>query len=347
MTTNMNTKKRIFLSQLLCSSCFGFLGAIALPSSLLISPALSSSNLNSHDLNNLPQHQQTSTPVILAPDHLLAQSSVLTTQEIQNQLAGQWELQGWFYMPITVVLTNQGRGFVLLPRLLFYGFQSNPIAYEFSYRLDSTNQPMQIDITQPTEEPIKTIIELTNDGRLRVELMGIKVGEPRPTEFTTGALFLHRVSNLTALPRNTEIANSLERRIKEKEDEGRNNLQAILRAQQAYFLEKETFTTDIKKLGIGLQDYESDNYTYQIRGSLRHSVLVIATPKTTGVRSFAGVVFAVKLGYANTFKAGICETIEPSTEPPYSPMLLNSTEIICAPGSRIPEEPGGSNYPGF
>jgi len=41
----------------------------------------------------------------------------------------------------------------------------------------------------------------------------------------------------------------------------------------------------------------------------------------------------------------ICETINPSTEPPSSLMLLNSKEIICAPGSQTPEEQGGSLTP--
>jgi hypothetical protein len=333
-------------------SYFGLIGlglAIAISNVFSNDPALSINTLVDNELNNSIQNQQISTSQTVISNNIVAQAANSTPQEIQDRLAGQWEINGSFSVPITVILTAQGKGFVLLPSgLLFYGgFQSNPIAYEFSYRLGNTNQPIEIDIAQPSEEPIKTIFEFTSDGRLRVELMGIRVGESRPTEFTTGALFLNRVSNLTALPRNTEIANSLEIRIQEKEDEGRNNLHAILRAQQAYFLEKETFTTDIKELGIGRAGNESDNYIYQIRGSLRQSVLVTAIPKIAGVRSFAGVVFVVKQGDTITFKTGVCETIEPSTEPPYSPMLLNSTEIICAAGSRTPEDMAGSRYPGF
>jgi hypothetical protein len=341
--------KKISLSQLFCYSFIGFSSMITLPlpSFFLINPALGSNVIDHNELNNLAQNQQIVTPQTIIPNNIIAQTPSSTPQEVQDRLAGQWELQGWLGTSINVVITAQGRGFVLPNRLLFYGFQSNPIAYEFSYQLNNTTQPMQVDIVQPMDKPIKTIFEFTNDGRLRVEIMGIKAGESRPTEFTIGALFLSRVSNITTLPRNTEIANSLEARVRSKEDEGRSNINLILRVQQAYFLEKETFTTDIEKLGLLFEDNESNNYTYQMRGSLQQAVLVTATAKVAGLRSFAGVVFVVKEGDTNTFKTEICETIEPSMESPSSPLLLNREEIICAPGSRTPEEVGGSRYSGF
>jgi hypothetical protein len=360
--------KKITLSQLFRYGFTGFLSTIALPSSLLISPALSST-----ELARATQTQQSSSPELLAPNNLVAQSTPLTAQEIQNRLVGQWQLQNMFFVPLTVVFTTQGKGFVLVP---FFGpnANENPIAYEFSYQINNTTQPIQIDIAQPGEAPIKTIFEFTSDGRIRVELSGIKPNEPRPTEFTTGSSLLNRVSNLTALPRNTEIANSLEARARAKEGEGRSLLGSFLRGQQAYFVEKETFTTDVKELGIGIEDFQYDNYALQIisSGNLRQSVFVTATAKVAGVRSFIGAVFVVKEGEEANPIIGVCETIEPSMTPPAPPTLIttqsnnnlmngslsaslpknhetleNAKQIQCAPGSRAPENPRGRRSTGL
>jgi hypothetical protein len=360
--------KKITLSQLLRYGSLGFLSTIALPSSLLINPALSSS-----ELTRATQTQQVSSPELLAADNLVAQSSPLTAQEIQNRLVGQWQLQDVFFVPITVVFTAQGKGFVLVP---FFGpsADTNPKAYEFSYQINNTTQPIQIDITQPGEPAIKTIFEFTNDGKIRVELTGIKPGEPRPTEFTAGSSILSRASNLTTLPRNTEIVNSLEAISLEKEREGRSIVNSLLRGQEAYFVEKETFATDIKELGTGLQNTNFPNYNYQISpgGDLRQSVFVTATAKVAGVRSFIGAVFVVKEGDENNTIIGVCETIEPSMTPPAPPTLIatqsnnnlmngslsasrpkfhetleNAKQIQCAPGSRAPENPRGGRFPGL
>lgn len=289
----------------------------------------------------LTQNSPVSPSILLAPDNLVAQSAPLTTQEIQNRLVGQWEMSGVFFVPVTVVFNAQGQGFILVP---FFGPSGNntPTAYQFSYQIRNPGQPIQIDIAEPGEPPIQTIFEFTSDGRIRVEVQGIKPGEPRPTEFTTGALFLGRVSSLTTLPRNTQIANSLEVKIREREQQGRSITQAILGAQQAYLLEKETFSLTLKDLDIGLDSPDSENYTYQlIPGSnpLRE-VFVTATARTPGIRSFSGVVFTispVNEGEENFPMTRICESIEPSMTPPALP-ILNGQDAACAPGSRVPEE---------
>lgn len=364
-----NIMKKISSPHLLRYGFIGLLGTIALSSSLLIDPALSSS-----ELGRSIQNPQISSTELLAADNLVAQSSTLTAQEIQNRLVGQWQLQDVFFVPITVVFTAQGKGFVLIP---FFGptADANPTAYEFSYQINNTTQPLQIDFAQPGEAPIKTIFEFTNDGRIRVELVGIKAGEPRPTEFTTGSSILNRVSNLTTLPRNTEIVNSLEAINLQKEREGRSIVGSLLRGQQAYFLEKETFTTDIKELGLGLEESDLNNYNYQISpgGNLRQAVFVTATAKVAGLRSFSGAVFIVKEGDRDALPVtGICETIEPSMTPPLPPGLVvtqsnsylmnssvsalqlkdheslqNAKQIQCAPGSRPPENPSSRRPSGL
>lgn len=337
----------------------GLLGSIALSSPFLGGAAFANNSLSGNIFVNsnvhediykntfsnssstfLTQNPSISPSILLAPDNLVAQSSPLTTQEIQNRLVGQWEMSEIFFVPVTVVFDAQGQGFILVP--FFPNGNNPPTAYQFSYQIRNPGQPIQIDIAEPGEPPIQTIFEFTSDGRIRVEAQGIKPGEPRPTEFTTGALFLRRVSSLTALPRNTQIVNSLEVKIRQREQHGRNITGAILGAQQAYLLEKETFPATLENLGIGLETDDSEDYTYQLvpGSNLRREVFVTVTARTPGVRSFSGGVFIVddvNEGEENFPVAGICESIEPSMTPPALP-TLNGREVQCAAGSRVPED---------
>lgn len=349
----------------------GLLGSIALSSPFFGMNAFAN-NLADNIFANINGHEDiyrntsnlsilsTQTPLTLSSNLLIADNSItnnlsnnlvappyIDPQVIQNSLVGQWEIYGVFFVPVTVVFNAQGKGFVIVP---FFGPSGNntPTAYEFSYYIRDTRHPIQIDIAEPGEPLIQTIFEFTSDGRIRVEALGIKPGEPRPTEFTTGALFLGRVSNLTALPRNTQIANSLEVKIREREQQGRNVTGSILRAQQAYFLENETFSVTLEDLGLGLDSANFEDYTYQlVPGSdPRREAFVTLTARTPGIRSFSGVVFTadpVNEGEENFPRTGICETIEPSMTPPALP-TINGQEVQCAPGSRVPED-GESPFP--
>ncbi|MBD2452584.1 prepilin-type N-terminal cleavage/methylation domain-containing protein [Nostoc sp. FACHB-87] len=55
---------------------------------------------------------------------------------------------------------------------------------------------------------------------------------------------------------------------KAKQSEARNGIGAINRAQQAYFLEYQSFTTELTQLGVGIKT-QTDNYKYssEIKGS--------------------------------------------------------------------------------
>lgn len=348
----------------------GLLGSIALTSPFFGTNAFANNHLTDNIFANINGHEDiyrntsdlsilsTQTPLTLSSNlliadnagtnnlnnDLIAQAPSINPQEIQNRLVGQWEIYGIFFVPVTVVFNAQGKGFVLIP---FFGPGGNntPTAYEFSYQIRNTGQPIQIDIAEPGEPTIQTIFEFTSDGRIRVEALGIKPGDPRPTEFTTGALFLGRVSNLTALPRNTQIANSLEVKIRQREQQGRNITGSILRAQQAYFLEKETFSLILEDLGLGLDRVDFEDYSYQLLPGRdpRREVFVTVAARTPGLRSFTGVVFnandasTVNEDEENFPITGICETIEPSMTPPAMP-TINGQEVECAPGSRVPED---------
>jgi type II secretory pathway pseudopilin PulG len=212
-----------------------------------------------------------------------------------------------------------------------------PVAYEFGYQIGSNAQPMELDVTQSDGQTWKTIFEFTDSGQVRVEFIGLRPGEPRPTAFTTGAILAEKVSNLTALPRNTRITNFVNEQNKGSQSEGKQNLGTMNRAQQAYYLENEKFASRLEELGVGINP-ETENYRYRIvpQGNQTRSVMMTAQAKNAGLKSYTGAVFVVKVKDEDLTLAEICETDEPSSTPPAMPSAPKNgtTEIQCPAGSH-------------
>ncbi len=76
---------------------------------------------------------------------------------------------------------------------------------------------------------------------------------------------------------------------KSKEAEGKQNVGAMNRAQEAYFLEYEEFTDSLQKLGVGIRN-PTTKYEYSIRVTPL-AVFNYATARTKGIKSYAGAVF--------------------------------------------------------
>jgi type IV pilus assembly protein PilA len=60
---------------------------------------------------------------------------------------------------------------------------------------------------------------------------------------------------------------------KAKQSEAKNNIGAINRAQQAYYLEYQEFTTDLSQLGVGIKT-QTVNYEYSIKPDAAASATV-------------------------------------------------------------------------
>lgn len=123
---------------------------------------------------------------------------------------------------------------------------------------------------------------------------------------------------------------------KAKQVEAKNYVGSMIRAEQAYQLEKGTFSQSLKDLGIGIQP-ETENYRYQIvPQSDQKSVMVTAQAKGAGLKSYTGAVFIIKKGKEATTIAGICESDTPTTTPPAMPNVVSNgtNSVECPPGSR-------------
>jgi hypothetical protein len=266
-----------------------------------------------------------------------------------SRFVGQWRLKDYLPIPLTVVFTQDGKLFVLLPSYLTSFLSSGSpslsrgsvSAFEYRYKINSTAQPMQIDMISPAEnQTIATIFEFTSDGQLRIEWEGINPGEPRPTEFTVGAIYLQKVANTTALPRNTQIIDLAAQQRQGRESEGQQYISSMNRAQQAVYIETEKFATAIDELGIGLKP-ETENYSYQIvpqSGSIP-SAMMTAKAKSPELKSYTGAVFAIKVNGEVTTVSVVCGTDQPSTTPPAMPIAPKNAEeeIKCPAGSTAAE----------
>jgi len=84
---------------------------------------------------------------------------------------------------------------------------------------------------------------------------------------------------------------------KARESEAKQYVGAANRAQQAFFLEQNTFTTDFQRLGLGLNT-STENYTYSIPTGDSVQALITAAPGNTNtLRAFMG---AVSVGQSTT-----------------------------------------------
>lgn len=271
------------------------------------------------------------------------------TNSRTSQFVGQWRLKDYLPIPLTVIFTQDGKLFILLPSYLssFLSTGSPSLsrgsvsAFEYRYKINSTAQPMQIDVISPAEnETVATIFELTSDGQLRIEWEGINPGEPRPTEFTAGAIYLQKVANTTALPRNTQIFDLAAQQRRARESEGQQYIGSMNRGQQAFYAENEKFATAIDELGLGIKP-ETENYSFQIvpqNGSIP-SAMMTAKAKNPELKSYTGAVFAIKVNGEVTSVSIVCGTDQPSTTPPAMPIAPKNAEeeIKCPAGSTAAE----------
>lgn len=277
---------------------------------------------------NSPRHQISDPPSA----KMLLMPSI--NNQIDSRLVGQWELRGVFFMPITIIFTPEGRGFMLSPS---FAPGADPYAIEFRYTINNAQQPFQVDleILGEDSDSIKTIFDFTDDGRIRVELLGIQPGEERPTEFTTGALFLNRVSSLTRLPNNIQIANSPEAINEGRENQAGYTISMLLAYQEDYFQDNKKFTLNLRDLDMELTPRELRYYDYvtYLPESATEPLIITVTAKVPGLRSFIGAMFPIKNGEVETFTSVVCSTIEPSMTPPPRPTLINET-VVCDSNSR-------------
>lgn len=108
---------------------------------------------------------------------------------------------------------------------------------------------------------------------------------------------------------------------KAKQAEAKNNIGALNRAQQAYYLEWQCFTTSLTDLGVGIKTL-SENYSYVLLASTASTCPTTisnrAYARKPALRSYVGVV-GTTTGNTETSEpltiAFACESLKPTTNP--------------------------------
>lgn len=104
---------------------------------------------------------------------------------------------------------------------------------------------------------------------------------------------------------------------KAKESESKQYVGSMNRSQQAYYLEKNTFSSDVSLLGLGIKT-STTNYTYAIQGQTSSQVANVSYPNfTTTLRAHLGGVGTGFTTGANTGEATtlavLCQSVKPQT----------------------------------
>jgi serine/threonine protein kinase len=116
--------------------------------------------------------------------------------------------------------------------------------------------------------------------------------------------------------------------IKARQSEGKNNIGAMNRAQQAYFLDHQKFSDSFADLDIGMIT-QTENYDYSIRVT-PSAVFNYAIPRKKHIKGYVGAVFPIPGNEATDevlTKALACES--------QSPDWLSNSSNIQRPGEPI------------
>jgi type II secretory pathway pseudopilin PulG len=251
---------------------------------------------------------------------------------VSEQLIGKWQTKDKLQV-LTLIFTAEGKLFLIIP----HNDESFTVV-EMGYKIDPTTQPMNIDVAVSSDETALTIFELTNEGKLHLELDGVTPGKPRPTAFSSASSLFEKISEDTTLPKKAELV-QLESPTQTKQKVAIQYVSLVNKAQQDYYLQKGKFATDVEELGI-ITNLETENYRYQILSQsdrTQRAIVTAEAKKDAEVASYTGAVFATKVDGKMKAIAVICETDSPSTSPPGIPTILSSkpTEFQCPAGSRI------------
>ncbi len=138
---------------------------------------------------------------------------------------------------------------------------------------------------------------------------------------------------------------------KARQSEAKTYTGSMNRSQQAYFLEKQTFTSSIGLMGLGINT-STANYVYQVRTApvgaavnatyANASVAANATASNSGVTNFAVPVATTLKGYSGTTWVGqtgggneattlaiLCESIQTGTSTTVYGAATTATGATC------------------
>jgi hypothetical protein len=122
---------------------------------------------------------------------------------------------------------------------------------------------------------------------------------------------------------------------KGKQAQARQNVAAMNRAQQAYFLENNQFADSVAKVGIGIKT-QTENYEYSIRATPL-TAFEYGVSRKDDLRSYVGGVFLTRGDEAKgeiLTVAIICETKSRGRKRPAEP-IVQGNFVECPPNTKL------------
>lgn len=255
------------------------------------------------------------------------------TNAVAQQLQGQWQTKDSASgKVITFIFAPDGNLFTVVPAP-----DGSSVAIKMGYEINTTTQPMQLDMKLSPDDTAMTVFELTPKGTLRLELDGISPEQPRPSVVSSKAAVFEKVSDATTVPQGVQVVKLETQKATSGQSVVKQYLTILNEAQQDYYQKNGRFAADIEELKI-ITTLETENYRYQIvpQKDNKQSVMIAAIAKNAELPSYTSAVFATQVKGETTTTAQICATEKPSTSPPAmpAPPTGESLEIQCPAGSR-------------
>lgn len=117
---------------------------------------------------------------------------------------------------------------------------------------------------------------------------------------------------------------------KAKESKAIFQLNYMTGAQQRFYQINDKFGDNTEELGVGFLEEDYYHYTIDVLPDQR-TVVIFASPKNQGLRSYSSAVF---VNEKDTFVTGICESNMPQSSPPQMPKLIGDNLLECPVGSQ-------------
>ena len=163
--------------------------------------------------------------------------------------------------------------------------------------------------------------------------------QPAKTSVVPAVLTLEVIVALLAILAIIALPSTFTMVSKAKQAEGKQNIGALNRAQQAYYLENNAFTNSVEKLGIGIKT-ETENYNYLIRATPK-AVVNYGVARNNTIKSYVGGVFAVPAKEIPNSASSdeiltlaiLCEANSSGTTRPAEPTYKNG-QLACGSGTK-------------
>jgi Type IV pilin-like G and H, putative len=276
---------------------------------------------------------------MIAPNFVIPSYAQTTPAPGANQtdqkILGTWEMnQNGF--SLTFIFAPENKLYIVSP---LDPRSPQRTATELRYKINSVPKPMHLDVFLPrTNKPVETIFEYTADGKMRMQLEGTNPGSPRPPKFRDNGTIFSKTSEATTLPEGVELISYPGSNAAEV-PKPQMYVMAIVRGQQAHFLEKSKFSTNLKDLELGIPSDDAE-YSYQIQQPTGRPqrVFITANPKKPNLPSYIGAVFVTNVNKEAVTISGICRKDKATKKQPVMPILSLSTNKVTCPADSTTVE---------